>query len=605
MPLSKFLGIEKITDIGSLLAATEKASHDLKVRAATVFFPGACNFDVSYGYSNRSSIDLKKEIDMEKLLESLTQLVLSEYDGQNIDYVYPLFVNFRFKKYNVQITNGHLQRGDGGHVMPMHTIPENRERNRFIRTLKTYKAEEGMLEGKKKKPESISDLKSSYNMEKGDIVEGLAAQAVSFFKHEKTKAEVGEALGFKVITKNSSGKLDEKGNDRCVATRTCVHSEEIPRKDLPAKIVETYRLMRKIRKEPSCIIGIENIIEIHLDSKRITVVCESERKGKTFEAFLLKVLGLIGVKDFDTASVLYEKEVTAADPLYIKAAAFLGCQLENAVNYFSQEKVKAFVNLLLLLVGTPLYALFVIADNHPILETVLVILPSVLFLSAVVYKRGNKSLTEVIGQYTIMGIYYAILFVLGGVYLLGGFDSFISLMGVCIIIGAINIWGEKVFPSLSKIFKAISLYADVVSQKILSNRLANGLFVIMTIIAAVIGFMMFGILAISMAPIFVLLVFIFIMLDGDFWSSYEYETNRYDDRFFSNFKGERPGLTEDCEIVLKKTRCWKLLIWVPTRAFFTNLVEYGNKKYPKCLRLSNIAGRVSKLLKKQVSKISS
>lgn len=604
-PLSKFLGAEKIADMKGLLIAMNQAVDKAGINGVNVFFPGVCDLETIYSsYQFMASVDFakKKRIDMEKMLEKLIPLVQKEYGVQFGKNTEPIFVNFRFQKHAVLITNGHLERDGSNQAMPMHVILDPFDRRTFVRTLRTYRKEEGEIGDHENGRETISDLLNPRNFQKGDVVEGLYSQAASWINREKTKGQVGEALGLNVIFKDSSGQINGGEKDFCLATRTCVHSEEINQSDLTAKVVETYKRMKKLRENPSCILGIEDRLEIHMDSRRITITCASEEKGKRFVSFLTKLLEFLGIQDLDSANVRYKKDITVDDPLWLKAGSAVVEVLANALEFLGQEKVKAGIYLLMLLIGTPLFVAIALYLNHSIFKTAILILPAALVFTVLVRDSSEKDWLMKIGQPENVVLSGLVLFVSGFVYDLAGFAAYFAILVVVAAVIALSKISDKINPEESEIWKKISCKIDAFCVKLLSNSVANIIIAILAITLGIMGFAVFGILvAFAVIPI-AILAFIAILADKKFWSEMEYEKERYNDRFFSNFKQARPGLTEDCEIRLKKTRCLKLWIWIPVKVFFRELVEFGKNKYPTFLTITGIKGNYTKLVKKQVAR---
>lgn len=603
-PLSEFLGRKKIGSINELLSAMEGAAYKVGANKTSIVFPSICELDARYGFSYSADIDLKKNIDMERLLRSVVSQVLNVYDDQPALCAESVFVSYRFEKYAVQIMNGHLKIGDNDQIMPMHPVFSHTD-GTFVKSLKTYKA----AELDKKDMESISNLLDPFYLENKKISEGLASQLISWASREKTTGQIGEILGFNVIAKESEGWFNSKKKEKCPIVRTCVHNKEISGGKLADEVIDTYNRMKTLRNDPSCIIGIQSIIEIHIDSKRITITCGSFDKDKVFESFLSKILELIGVKDLDSATIEYEKEVYTEDPLWITAGkAFVGT-VSNIADFFSQDAVKAAVCLMLILVGLPFFAWAVLVNNHSVLKTAILILPSVLLYAVLGCRSFGKSWLLRVGDPSNFVVTYIFLFFSGAIYLLFSFKAYLFVLASLAVIIASAILEDRIserYEKLSKKYEKLSkwvsaCYQEIFSSRIFSNSVVNVALATGTIAMGIMGFIMFGFLILLAAIPTLILVFIAVMFDKEFWSDTYYDKERIKDHFFSNYIEARPELTEDCEIRMKK--CWKLSIWIPIKVFFMELVVYGRDKFSRWLKIPSVTGKVSGMIRKQYAKI--
>ncbi len=546
---------------------------------------------------------------MGKFVDELARLMLKEHDKlsskQDSQQAKLMFI-YRYKKFAVQITNGHLETNKENKMMPMFPVYNCQDED-FVKSLQAYNFEEGKTSAKNNRQETISSLSNSENVQKRNIVEGLPSQIRSLLFGEETLASVGETLGFNVIFKgNSSGRLDTGGKDRCLAARTCVHCEEIKREELVESVVKTFDNMKRLRNNPSCIMGIQEHIEVHLDAKRISITCGSGEKEKTFISFLSKVLKLIGIDDLNSAKVRYRKEVTVEDPLWLKALGMAGCIIADILGFFSRDKMKAIYVSLVLMVGIPVSALVAVQLNHSVFRTAILMLPAVLVLAEMIRISSEENWLLRIGQEANLAVPFMVFVLSGLIYMYVGFTfyfTFILLIAVLIVI--YNVLDDNRVRRIkgSNIWKEASSWKVVLSKKLLSNSFANITLAAMTILVAITGFAAFGVLIFLAAFPVGSFVLGRVMADGAFWNEMREETERYKDRSFSLIREDRPELSKDCEIRLR--RCWKLALWIPIKVFFTQIREFGENKYPDYLKFSNIFEKVSELVKKQYAKISS
>lgn len=599
-PISTFLGIEKITDISSLLDAMHSTVISRSLKEPYVTFPESCILEINErGYNNKATISIsaKNRINPEKMLAALLVMLQKDQMSRTSGSV---FVNFRYNQYAAQIFNGHLKLGSDNQAMPMFPIQDPADRT-FIKVMKTYIYEQAKTYEGKTRPETIYDLMDNTNLRNNDVVEGPMHQLISILKREKPEEDIAKSLGFNVIAHDSTGKFNGGANDKCSAVRLCIHAEEIPEKDLVTKATELYKRMKTLRKDPGFIIGIVDNIEIHIDSKRITI---SSHHKTDYMNYLAKILELSGVRNLDTASIKYIKENHEEDAFIVKMKdAFLETMsdtIETFIDFFKSKTVQAYIYCLILMTGAYLSFVFMLNDGIKIYECILIALPSFAYLTSLIGKSKEDSWIKKVG--TFHNIWYPGIMMTWSmlVFVHLGMLSYLKILTICVIcylaFPYITKYGSKYAKSDSwKRFKD-KLY--LLEKEIYSNRLFNVLCLVFAVITGIVSIITFGILTLALVVPICVIFLLAAIADRRFRDEYAYETERYKDRFFSTFREERPGLSSSCRIKLKLSKCPKLLIWIPLKVFTKKIISYGKEKYPHSLTITGLKGRAKKLADK-------
>ncbi len=561
-----------------------------KKQSVRAFFPGKCDLEISEG-SVSISVPDRKSIDMEKLLKEFT-LLLQQKHGLPL-YDTHMAINFRYGKHSVQFRNGHLERNDKEELLPMHEILSSHDQT-IIRTLKTLKSID--VES------TIADELSSYSLQGSNVAIGFFQEVKETLLEGGSRKEAAKKFRFKVMAKKSEGKIPNGPEEQtCIAERLCVYAEEYKSEEVADKVIETYRMATKVRRNPSVIMGLKNIVEIHADKK---VVSLSRRYGDSgiFSEFLIKLLEIIGVTDIGILTFEYQKDVYIEDsPLH----KWMNYQLKRFFNW--TDTYQHVINFLLIAISVPvLFALLLRATT--LFAATMIIVPSLAILALTLLFSGKDKIVRKLGQGRVVFVFY-LTHIISSVIAFDSFDTYLWVLGViaalvaviiaCIFIGIETEDKRKEVIKKARIWitetnKNLGIKLSALSRKALANKNFVNIMSILVIIAGVVATLAIGA---ALIPIFIMVVIfvpIFVFLDNQFWQEIKSDRQRTFDKFFQDFREKREDLPEACEVRFEITKCKKLRN--PFRGIPTKLAKYAIKKYPKCLTLNKFKQTAEKLI---------
>ncbi len=340
----------------------ESGKKKYSVRA---FFPGKCDLEISEG-SVSIRVSDRKSTDMEKLLREVTLLLqqkhcLPRYETQ-------MAISFRYGKHSIQFRNGHLKRDDENELLPMYEVLNSHEQT-MIRTLKTLKSNTVEL--------TLADELNSYSLQGSNVAMGFFKEVKEAILEGGPRKEAARKFGFKAMTKKSEGKISNGQEEQtCIAERLCVYAEEYKSKEVVDKVIETYRMAKKVSRNPSVIMGLTDIVEVHADKK---VVSLSRRFGDSgiFSEFLIKLLEIIGVTDIGTLTFEYQKDVYVEDSPLQK---WMNYRLKRFVDW--TDTYQHIINFLLIAISAPvLFALLLRVTA--LFETTMIMVPPLAIIAFV------------------------------------------------------------------------------------------------------------------------------------------------------------------------------------------------------------------------------
>ena len=515
-------------------------------------------------------------IDTQRLLREIFSLLIEERKSQG--WSKSAILNFRYKGHNVQFVNGHLEKDEEDEMMPMReVIDRDTTDETMLRRLVSIDPAD---------LDNISKLTNSYYLQT-DIQVGWTDKMWSWISREKGTEEVAKILGLKIVSKTSEGQILNGGKvQTCLATRLCVHSEELKGGDIIDSAVDTYERMRKLRKDPSFFMGVEDVIEIHGNSEEVFLkVCSYGGNETIFSKFLKKLLEIAGAEDFDKAKVQTEQEVYVPDsPLKKIAGKTSACLARN------QSKI----NIGLIAISLPLIVVCLLS-NLSQLEAIAVMIPALCLLAISVWLNSEEGWIAKIGRrfcvltlWIAVAIFYLLLLILG-------FEGFLTVIGfvVAVVVGIVTMAFVEmkteerrkafVYEELPKFMNQAGIWLERIILKILANSLVKVILMLFVIVLGIIAALSFSLLLI---PLLVGYYILFVLLNKSFWEEVERDRERTIDRFFNDFRSKRPKLSSNCEVRFDVSKCRRLRN--PLRGAFGKSVEFGRSKFPEWLTLPNV-----------------
>jgi len=411
----------------------------------------------------------------------------------------------------------------------------------------------------------------------------------SWLNRERTKEEVAKILGFKTVSKISEGRISNGDGVRtCLATRLCVHSEEVEGNNIIDSAIDALRRVRKLRKDPSFVMGVGNAIEIYVNSGEVSLKvydhdCKEDKV--IFSKFLEKLLKIAGAEDFDKAKVQIEQEVSVPDsPLKKIAVKFGDCLAKN------QSKI----NLGLIAISLPLIIVCLLS-NLSQLEAIAIIASVSCILAISIWLSSEEGWIARIGRrsfvlilWTAVAMFYLLLLGLG-------FEGFLTVIGlvVAVVAGivAVAFVGMKteerrrvfVYEELPKFMNQAGIWLERIILKILANSLVKIILMLFVIALGIISALSFSLLLI---PLLVLYYLFYVLLNKSFWKDVDRDREITIDKFFGGFREAREDMPLNCEVLFDTSKCPRLRNHF--RGAFGKSVKFGRSKFPEWLTLPNV-----------------
>jgi len=319
MSLVEFAGRE-VKDTKDLLTAIQEAQKRdgaIKSDGIKITVGALCELNIDAGYfcsGATVNIHKKNHFEMSDVIRNVVPLLQEEHNSQ--EYPSSMTVSLRHGAHAAQFISGHLEKS-GDEMLPMREIPSASDQT-IIRTLRTLK--DSTVNN------TVEDLTNQRNLRAHDVTIGLSGY-VGYVLDGGTREKVAKALGFNIVSKTSEGIVPNGEDDEaqvCLATRLCVHSEELNPNEVASKVVETYTMMRNLEEDPSIVMGLGGL-EIHANSKSISI--ESNNTDKDlFLKLLDKIFESVGVENLSAATIQY-KQKTGKSSL----ERWVGTRVEHAL----------------------------------------------------------------------------------------------------------------------------------------------------------------------------------------------------------------------------------------------------------------------------------
>lgn len=595
--LSEFPEITKTCNLDhamqEVLLKVKREIRDNK-KKIRVYYPGKCDLEIS---DKEISIYVseRNSIDMERLLKEITLLLQKKHGGpQQCSH---MAVNIRYGKHSVQFRSGHLERNDKDEMLPMREVLTYQDKT-MVRTLKTLRDTDVAW--------NLSDELDPYSLQKSDVAVGFLKEAKESLLEGGSRKEAAKKFGFKYMAKKSEGVVPNGTEGQvCIAERLCVYSEELKEEAVVDKIIETYRLVQKVRNNPPVTMGLKSDIEIHADRKVITLVRQNS-DSKTYSEFLAKLLEIAGVTDVNTLIFGYEKKISVEDTPFRK---WLTAQ-EIHVIKFSQWLGRNDHNIAFgfLMMSLPLFFMFLMMKEYTVFQATMIMAPAVSVLICALYFSSKDGMIRRIGQGSVV-LFFCTFLVIAELIAFMSFDKYLTIIEyITVIIVVVVAWifadmktEEKRKKMVIRFKKWLKSEASKIETKINDLRekaLSNNIFVsILTVLLIIVGVVLTIMIGIAMVPILIIVAIfipIVIFLDRRFWREIEEDRRRALDQFFREFREKRENLPEACEVRFEITKCKKLRN--PFRGIPAKFAKYARSKYPKRLTLSGLKATVTKLL---------
>lgn len=558
-----------------------------------VYVPGKCDIGI---FDNSVSIYASKgnSIDMEKLLKEVTLLLQQKHNLPNFES--HMAINFRYGKHSVQFRSGHLERNDKEQLLPMHEVLDRSDQT-MIRTLKTLKDLDV-------KPTLSSEL-DSYSLQDSNVAMGFFREAKEAILEGGSRKEAAQKFGFKIMAKRSEGRIPNGAEEQtCIAERLCVYAEEYKGDDVAKKVIETYRMVQKVRNDPPVIMGLKSIIEIHADRSIITLNRQNS-SSETFSEFLTKLFEIVGITDMNALTFEYRKQVEVEDTPFQK---WIDNQVDR-VNRFSDWVGDNKHNISFSLLSMSILLLFAfLLSGDTLFEATMIMVPSLaVIVLALLFSEKNGTVKKV-GQGSVM-FFFAAFFVIAADLASISFDTYMSLLkmsavGIAIvvawIVAAVQTEAKReelvknIKEWLIKTAQNIEVKLGALSKKALASKKFVTVLTALLIIAGVAVTIMIGVIMIPFLIVAVVFIPIMIILDRRFWRELEADRQRTLDKFFEDFRAKREDLPEACEVRFEITKCKKLRN--PFRGIPTKFAKYAKSKYPKSLTLGGFKQTATKLI---------
>lgn len=561
-----------------------------KKQSVRAFFPGKCDLEISDGSVSISAFD-RKSMDMEKLLKEVTLLLQQKHCLPR--YQTQMAINFRHGKHSIQFRSGHLKISHENELMPMYEVLNSSDPT-MVRTLKTLKSSD--IES------TLADELSSYSLQSSNVALGFFKEAKEAILEGGSRKEAARKFGFKVIAKKSEGKIPNGQEEQtCIAERLCVHAEEYKSEDVVDKVIETYRMAKKVSRNPSVIMGLKDRVEVHADKKVVTI---SRRCGDSgiFSEFFIKLLEIIGVADIRALTFEYQKTVCIEDSPLRK---WMNFQVKRFVDW--TDTYQHSINFLAIAISVPvLFALLLRVTT--LFEASMIMVPPLAIIAFTSLFSGKDKIIKKVGQGRVIFAFY-LAYVISAIIAFDSFDNYLWVLGaiaaiVVAIIACIYIEIETEDKRKEAIKKAriwitetdknLGIKLSALSKKALANKNFVNAMSVLVIIAGVVATLVIGAALIPVFVVVVISVPIFVILDNQFWQEIKADRERTLDKFFQDFREKREDLPEACEVRFEITKCKKLRN--PFRGIPAKLAIYATKKYPKCLTLNKLKQTVQKLI---------
>lgn len=597
-PLSEFLtNGRKIEDIRDLLRALRLSKE--RFGNPRIFFPGL--YSVEAGCSTLNiKMSKKNGIDAEGMLGCIVDALQEIRENIEINPSNSLIIEFRYKKFSTQFLSGHLERDEEDNPKPMHAVSDYRDRT-VIRRLKVLR--EATVENR------IDCAFNEYSYEDPNKTVGY------FGKIGRIKEEdVARDFGFKFVLKESEGIVPNgKEQQRCKATRICIYKEEYQADKVKEKAIETLQRAIRLRNDVSFSIGINNLVEIYVNSKEIKMAAMSRLTEDYFRMLTEIILRNAGVKNFNDGVAEYVKREYVEDSELVK---FLGASQEKIYHFFSSRK--EMINYTLAVLGFPLIFayLYILQSNTPF-EAVMKILPAFVLTALLLNHAGKEKRKAKLEGGGMLVYIYGLSALAEFLVRLFGFPSYLYTLGI-IVAAAIVIILMLIFLDwlsskaaiinnfIGYLIKGLNLLIHrfiVLSRKPLVVRILNGIvflfFIGMFVLAGSVsvgGFTTMPIIVVvALFGVAIGFSVIAALLDKQMWREVERERERLTDGFFTQFRKDRMEMTDECIVRFDITSCKKLRN--PIKGLPTALFRYARSKYPKALTLRGIIGFGRKAIK--------
>jgi len=519
-----------------------------------------------------------KKFNMEGLIARIMPLLQKE--GGSI-------VGIRHKSHVVQFISGHLTSDENGKEAPMDVI-KNRGDKTMVKSLLTFKDPNTIKD-------SLDSMTNQYNLRDNDVkVKATLVRIIEDRFDGGSRKQVAQDLGFNVVEKESEGIIPNDNDDgtprTCLATRMCIHTQQIEPESVPAEIIETLRLMRKLNKNPSIVMGVQGKAEIHINEKQISLNFDMDMDMDLFSKVLDSILNNIGV-DFEKITIEY-KEVKHNPKL-----EWLKSKIDDVTFNleYNNEKIKASFMLTII----PLIFAGLLLQNLGLYISLMIVLPTELLIIFMTYLSKQSQILIRIGEKPRLSIsMIALLFsVTAGLISFNGYMAIIEFVVVVVILLFLHIIVSTKTKAIETIENKFKLIFDKICQ-MFDNAIANqNTRTILILLAIPPGIAVVIIGGIAMAILFLVLAGIGTInafFDAKFWRSVEEDRSRQIDRFFTDFRQQRPELSNDCEVSFNIKKC--KVLRNPVKSIPAVYFKYLKYEYPDFLCINNIKKNGYKLL---------